>query len=162
MPPALYPGQGNTMKLKTLIAAAAITCAAWSACAGVEVRDAWVRFTVKGQQATGAFMTLTARQGTRLVDVSSPAAGVSQLHQMTLDHGVMRMNAVKGGLDLPAGQVVELKPGGYHVMLMDLKSTLVQGASVPLTLRFKDALGVASQLELQLPVAAVAPAKTAP
>ena len=150
------------MKLKTLIAAAAVTCAAWSACAGVYVRDAWVRFTVKGQQATGAFMTLTARDGTRLVDVSSPAAGVSQLHQMTLDHGVMRMNAVKGGLDLPDGQVVELKPGGYHVMLMDLKSPLVQGASVPLTLRFKDALGVASQLELKLPVAAVAPAKTAP
>ena len=152
------------MKFKTLmssvaLAAAAFTCAAHAA--AIEVDNAWVRATVKGQQATGAFMTLTAKEGARLVGASSPVAGVSQVHEMTMDAGVMKMGEVKGGLDLPAGKAVALKSGGYHLMLMDLKSTLVTGTSVPLTLVFKDAKGVESKVELTVPVTTVAPAGTA-
>jgi copper(I)-binding protein len=66
----------------------------------------------------------------------------------------MKMKAVAGGLDLPAGKTVELKPGGYHVMLMDLKAALPKDSTVPLTLVFKDAKGVESRLELKVPVAA--------
>ncbi len=69
----------------------------------------------------------------------------------------MKMRALKDRLDLPAGKAVELKPGGYHVMLMDLKAALPKDTSIPLTLVFKDAKGVESKLEIKLPVATVAP-----
>ncbi len=151
------------MKFKSLLTASALTLATLSACAQVEVQNAWARATVKGQMATGAFMTLTAKDGAKLVSGSSPAAGVTQVHEMKMEGGVMKMAEVKGGLELPAGKAVELKPGGYHIMLMDLKQPLAKDSSVPLTLVFKDAKGVESKLELKVPVAATAPGgKAAP
>lgn len=126
----------------------------------VEVQGAWVRASVPGQAGTGAFMQLTAPEGARLVGVSSPVAGVAEVHEMRLEGDVMRMRAVPG-LDLPAGKTVELKPGGYHVMLLDLKSALPKDSSVPLTLSFSDAKGQRSQLELKVPVKAAAPAGAA-
>ena len=122
--------------------------------ATVDVRDAYVRQSVAGQSGTGAFMKLTSPSGSRLVGISTPAAGVAEVHQMKMDGDTMRMRAVPGGLDLPAGQVVELKPGGYHVMLMDLKEALPKGATVPFTLHFEDAKGAKTALELKLPVGA--------
>ncbi|MEN9539646.1 MAG: hypothetical protein RLZZ126_1881 [Pseudomonadota bacterium] len=123
----------------------------------VHIQQAWTRATVPGQKATGAFMTLTAREPLRLVAVASPVAGVAEIHEMKLDNGVMRMREVAGGLALAAGQALELKPGGYHIMLMDLKVALPKDASVPVTLSFKDAKGAASTVELKLPVAASSP-----
>ncbi len=122
----------------------------------VEVREAWVRSTVPGQTATGAFMKLTAAQGTRLVGVASPVAEIAEVHEMKMVGDVMRMRAAPV-IELPAGQTVELKPGGYHVMLMDLKAPLKTPATVPLTLLFKDARGVESQVEVSLPVRTSAP-----
>lgn len=143
-------------------AALLLSGAAWAqntapAATPVSVEGAWARATVQGQKSSGAFMKLTAR-GTalRLVGVSTPVAGVAEIHEMKMDGDVMKMRALDG-LDLPAGQPVELKPGGYHVMLMDLKAPLAQGASVPLTLRFKDAKGADSQAVVQVPVATSAP-----
>jgi copper(I)-binding protein len=69
-------------------------------------------------------MSITAKDGARLVGASSPVAGVAEVHEMKMDGDVMKMRAVEGGLELPAGKTVELKPGGYHVMLMDLKAPL--------------------------------------
>jgi periplasmic copper chaperone A len=148
------------MKLKSFVTAMALAAAPLSAFAAgepVEVQNAWARATVKGQMATGAFMTLTAKEGTKLVGAASPAAGVVQVHEMKMDAGVMKMNEVKGGLELPAGIAVVLKPGGYHVMLMDLKAPLAKDSTVPLTLMFKNAKGVESKLELKVPVTATAP-----
>ena len=127
------------MKLKSLMTAAALACVALSALAheAIDVQNAWARATVKGQMATGAFMTLTAKDGAKLVGVTSPVAGVAQVHEMKMEGGVMKMNEVKGGLDLPAGKAVALKPGGYHVMLMDLKQPLKKGEAVPISLRFE-------------------------
>ncbi len=122
--------------------------------AAVDVRDAWVRPTVPGQSGTGAFMKLSAPSGARLVGVSTPAAGVAEVHEMKMEGDTMRMREVKGGLVLPVRQTVELKPSGYHVMLMDLKQPLAKGATVPLTLRFEDAKGAASTLAVQVPVGA--------
>jgi copper(I)-binding protein len=82
-------------------------------------------------------MQLSARADTRLVEVSSPIAGVVELHEMAMEQDVMRMRAVKAGLALPAGKPVELKPGGYHVMLMDLKGPVKAGDVVPVTLVFE-------------------------
>jgi len=70
----------------------------------------------------------------------------------------MTMRAVAGGLELPAGKAVELKPGGYHVMLMDLKLPLKKDTTIPVTLVFKDAKGVESKTELKLPVSQTPPA----
>ena len=142
--------------LVSRIAIAATLLVAGAAHAQVTVQDAWVRATVPQQKATGAFMRLTAAQDARLVSASSPVAGVTEVHEMKLVDNVMKMRPLPA-LDLPAGQAVELKPGGYHLMLMDLKAPLAKGASVPLTLVFRDAKGVQSQQQLQLPVATSAP-----
>ena len=123
----------------------------------VDVKDAWVRTSVQGQKATGAFMKITAKEGSTLVGVASPVAGVAEVHEMKMDGDVMRMRALPQGLPLPAGQPVALTPGGYHVMLMDLKATLPKDSTIPLTLTFKDAKGVESRVELKLPVATTAP-----
>ena len=123
----------------------------------VDIKNAWVRTTVPGQRATGAFMTLTSKEGTRLIGVSSAAAGVAEVHEMKMDGDVMKMRALSDGLELPAGQAVELKPGGYHLMLMDLKAALPKDSVLPLTLLFRDAKGVESKVELKLPVAANSP-----
>ncbi len=139
------------MKLQTLITALALSSTTLFA-QTVEVKDAWVRASVQGQMATGAFMKLIAKDGAQLVSVSSPVAGVAEVHEMKLEGDVMKMRAVPA-LDLPAGKTVELKPGGYHVMLMDLKTALKKDSTVPLTLVFKDAKGVQSTLVLKVPVA---------
>ena len=136
-------------------AAAAATAAAHAE-AHVTVEGAWARASVAGQKATGAFMRLTAPETMRLVRAQSPAAGVTEVHEMKMDGDVMKMRAVPA-LELPAGQAVELKPGGYHVMLMDLKAPLTKDSTVPVTLFFQNAQGVESQQELVLPVALKAP-----
>lgn len=124
--------------------------------AQVDVSQAWVRTTVPGQQSTGAYMALKAPTALTLVSVSTPAAGIVEVHEMKMDGDIMRMREVPQ-LVLPAGQTVELKPGGLHVMLMDLKQPFAKDAKVPFTLHFKDAKGVGSQLNVTLPVAAMAP-----
>ena len=115
---------------------AAILLIAMPALAQVTVKDAWVRATVPEQKSTGAFMQLTSPTATRLVEARSTAAKVVEIHEMAMDGNVMKMRAV-AGVDLPAGKAVELKPGGYHVMLVDVKSQIKDGDSVPITLVFE-------------------------
>lgn len=140
----------------TALLAALMAGSAMAQTAPVKVEGAWARASVPGQMGTGAFMKLTARDGAKLVGASSPAAGVTEVHEMKMEGDVMKMRAVPA-LDLPAGKAVELKPGGYHIMLLDLKAPLATNTTVPLTLTFKDAKGAESKLELKVPVAARAP-----
>jgi copper(I)-binding protein len=137
--------------LKTHAALAALTLCATAAMAQTTVNDAWVRGTVAQQKATGAFMQITSVRGGRLVSVVSPVAGIVEIHEMTMRGDVMKMHAVPG-IDLPAGQVVELKPGGYHVMMMDLKRPLKAGDQVPLTLVIEGKGGKRETLTLNAPV----------
>lgn len=152
--------QFKTLTLGALLAIGLLTTATAQT---VDVKNAWVRSSVQGQKATGAFMTLTAQDGAKLVGASSPAAGLVELHEMKMDGDIMRMREVAGGLELPAGKAVDLKPGGYHIMFLDLKAALPANSTVPLTLVFKDAKGVESKMDLKVPVAlsagAMAPAK---
>lgn len=120
----------------------------------VQVEGAWARATVAGQHASGAFMTLTAAEGARVVGVSSPVAGAAQIHEMVMQGDVMRMREIDG-LPLPPGQPVTLKPGGLHVMLLDLKAPLTAGTNVPLELRVVDRQGSETRLNLQVPVRAL-------
>jgi periplasmic copper chaperone A len=148
------------MKFSKHIIAAGLTavCAVSAFAQNVTVTDAWARATVQGQKATGAFMKITAKDNTKLVGVSSPVAGVAEIHEMKMEKDVMKMAALPNGLDLPAGKAVELKPGGYHVMLMDLKAPLAKDTTVPLTLILQDAKGVKSNVELKLLVGMQPPA----
>ncbi len=147
----------HTVALATALLAGAPAYLGAQTAAPVDVKNAWVRTTVPGQKATGAFMTLTAKDGARLVGASSPVAGVAEIHEMKMDGDVMKMRALPDGLDLPAGKTVELKSGGYHVMLLDLKAALPKDSRIALTLTFKDAKGAQSRIELKVPVATANP-----
>lgn len=131
----------------------ALTTAAWAQTT-VKVEEAWVRGTVATQKATGAFMRLTPSANARLVEAKSPVAGVVEIHEMAMENDVMRMRQVPG-LDLAAGRTLELKPGGYHVMLMDLKQPLKAGEQVPITLVFEDAAQKRFTQEVKAPVTAL-------
>lgn len=120
----------------------------------VQVEDPWVRGTVTGQPATGAFMRLTPSAHARLVAARSPVAGVVEIHEMAMDGDVMKMRQIPG-LDLAAGRTMDLKPGGHHVMLMSLKQPLKGGQSVPLTLIFEDERGKRFEQTLVAPVTAL-------
>jgi len=124
----------------------------------VEVKNAWARATVQGQKATGAFMQITAPAATTLVGISSPVAGVAEVHEMKMDGDVMRMRPLSKGLELPAGKAVQLKPGGYHLMLMDLKLPLQKDTTIPIKLTLQDSKGVQSTQDLRVPVLTAAPA----
>ncbi len=141
--------------LHTVLAALAFTPVA--ALAQTTVTDAWVRATVAQQKATGLFAQITSAQGGRLVAASSPMAGVVEIHEMKMEGDVMRMRAVPE-LALPAGRAVALKPGGYHVMLMDLKQALKAGDSVPVTLVVQGADMKRETIEIKAAVRAAAAA----
>jgi copper(I)-binding protein len=133
----------------------AVTANAWAqGAATVTIKDAWVRATVAQQKATGAFMQLTAKSDVKVVAASSPIAGVVEIHEMAMDKDVMKMRAVPA-LDLPAGKTVELKPGGYHMMLMDLKGPVKEGDLVSLSLVLEGKDGQRETLEVKAPVRAL-------
>ena len=123
----------------------------------LEVQGAWARATVPGQRATGAFMTLTAPEGATLVAVRTPVAGQASVHEMKTEDGVMKMRELAHGLELPAGKPVQLAPGSYHVMLMDLKLALRPNTSVPLTRVLKDGKGVTFEKEVRASVSMLPP-----
>lgn len=119
------------------IAALATLIGTGAACAAdLEVTSPWVRGTVAGQKATGAFMELRSAAGTAIVGASSNVAGITEIHEMKMDGGVMKMKAMPR-LELSAGKPLSLAPGGYHVMLMDLKQQLKKGDVVNITLQLE-------------------------
>ena len=100
----------------------------------VEARAAWVRGTVSGQTTAGAYMKLTSDRRASLLGAESPAAGRAEIHEMSMEGNVMRMRPVPR-LELPPGKTVELRPGGHHMMLVDLKRPLKKGDLVPIRLK---------------------------
>ena len=141
----------QTLTLSTLL----IALIGAPAIAQTTVKQPWVRGTVAQQKATGAFMQITSAAGARLVSVSTPAAAVVEIHEMKMDGSTMQMRALPAGLDLPAGKAVDLKPGGYHVMLMDLKAPLKAGDTVALTLVVEARDGQKETLHVTAPVKAL-------
>ena len=142
---------------RTFALAASIFFAIHVAAQTIAVTNAWARATVQGQKATGAFMTVTSKENAKLVAVSSPVAGIVEIHEMKMEKDVMKMSALPNGLDLPAGKAVELKPGGFHIMLMDLKLPLNKDVALPLTLTFQDSSGKKSQQVVQVTVSVQPP-----
>jgi copper(I)-binding protein len=133
-----------------------LACIVLAACsfatrAEVTVKDAWVRGTVPAQKTTGAFATLTSSEDAKLVAVKSPAATTVEVHESMMHGGMMHMQAVDS-IALPAGKPVELKPGGYHVMLIGLTRPLKTGGKVPLEFVIEDAKGKRSTVAAQAEV----------
>lgn len=140
--------------LNRLFVLSCLSAAASMAAAQTTVSELWVRGTVAQQKSTGAFMTLTSARGGKLLSAQSPVAGMVEIHEMAMDGNVMKMRAVPG-VDLPAGKAVEFKPGGYHVMLMDLKQQIKAGDTVPISLVVESKDGKKETIELKAPVKAL-------
>jgi len=127
--------------------------------ADLVITQAWSRATPGGAKIAGGFLTIE-NKGTapdRLVSGTSDIVGKVEIHEMAMNNGVMTMRPLDKGLAIEPGKTVKLAPGGYHLMLMDLKQPLKQGDKVPLTLEFEKAGKVALSLDVQ-GVGAQAPA----
>lgn len=108
----------------------------------------YARSTAPGQKVAGGFMKIENKGAAdQLVSASSPVAGEMQLHTMTMDGNVMKMREVKM-IEVPANGSVELKPGGLHLMFMDIKTPLKAGESVAVKLKFQKA----GEVEIKVPV----------
>lgn len=116
----------------------------------LEISSAWTRAMLPGQKAGGGYLNVTnhGEATDRLVSAASPVAGKVEIHNMEVVDDVMTMRPVEGGLELPAGETVELKPGGYHVMFIGVSEPFTEGKNVPVTLEFENA----GMVELSLPV----------
>ncbi|PQJ26435.1 hypothetical protein BSZ31_04815 [Limnobacter sp. SAORIC-690] len=118
---------------------------------GISVQNAWVRPTVGEQDATGAYLTITSQEPMSLVGVATPAAEIAEVHEMKMDGDIMRMRMAER-IEMKAGEPLELKPGGYHVMLMALTAPVEVGQEIELSLQFEKADGS----KIEMPVKAVA------
>jgi periplasmic copper chaperone A len=116
------------------------------------ITGAWARAMLPGQPAGGGYLTIAnkGQVADKLVSASSPSAGKVEIHTMEVVNDVMVMRPLEGGLDIPAGATVELKPGGLHVMFKAVKEPFKEGGSVPVALEFEKA----GKVEVMLPVQA--------
>lgn len=147
----------NTKTFAALALGLAAAASLAQPAAPVTAENAWARASVQGQKATGAFMSLTASEPLSLVGASSPVAGIAEVHEMKMEGDIMRMRPA-AAIDLAPGKPLQLRAGGYHLMLMELKAPLKPGTSVPVSLLFKTAKGEPRKLDLSVPVAVTAPA----
>lgn len=116
----------------------------------IEIEKPWARATPPGAAVGGGYLTIrnNGPAGDRLVGVSSPVSARVEMHEMKMDKDVMRMREVKG-VEVPAKGAVEFKPGGFHLMFMELKAPLKQGDKVPVTLRFEKTGEVKAELAVE-------------
>ena len=117
----------------------------------IKIENAYTRATAPGQQVAGGFLKIENKGATdQLISASSPVAGEVQLHEMAMDGNVMKMRQVKD-IAVPANGAVELKPGGLHLMFMNIKTPLAAGETVPVKLKFAKA----GEVEVKMPVNAM-------
>jgi copper(I)-binding protein len=115
------------------------------------ISQAWTRATPNGAKIGGGYLTIENKGSApdKLIGVSGDIAGKIEVHEMAMNNGVMKMRPLDKGLAIEPGKTVKLAPGGYHLMIMDLKSPLKQGDHVPLTLEFEKAGKVQVTLDVQ-------------
>jgi copper(I)-binding protein len=134
--------------LRWLLAATVVATGSAQAQTAPKVEAAWARPTVEGQKAGGGFLRITGGAAAdRLLSASAPVSPSVELHTMAMEGNVMRMRPVQG-IDVPAGSIVELKPGGLHLMFMGLSQPMKNGESFPLTLRFEKAGAVTTTVKV--------------
>jgi hypothetical protein len=115
------------------------------------ITQAWSRATPKGAKTGGGYLTIENKGSApdRLIGGSADVAGKVEVHEMATNNGVMTMRPLDQGLTIDPGKTVKLTPGGYHLMLFDLKSPLKQGDKVPVSLEFEKAGKVKVSLDVQ-------------
>lgn len=115
------------------------------------ISQAWSRATPGGAKIGGGYLTIENKGAAadRLIGGSTEIAGKAELHEMAVNNGVMKMRPLDKGLTIEPGKTVKLAPGGYHLMLLDLKRPLKQGEQVPVTLEFEKAGKVKLSLDVQ-------------
>ena len=115
------------------------------------ITQAWSRATPGGAKVGGGYLTIENRGTTpdRLIGGAADVAAKVQVHEMTMNNGVMTMRPLEAGVVIEPGKTIKLAPGGYHLMLFDLKSPLKQGEKLPVTLEFERAGKVSVVLDVQ-------------
>ncbi|MCB1493746.1 MAG: copper chaperone PCu(A)C [Rhodobiaceae bacterium] len=131
---------------RALVALVVVACAGFAAAPAlaadtIKIENAWTRATPPGAAAGGGFLTITntGPEDDTLVGGSAPGVGKTEIHMMEVKDGIMKMAPVPGGLTIPAGETVTLKPGSYHVMFMKLDKPFVEGEMLDATLTFAKA-----------------------
>ncbi len=153
-----------SIRLVSLVAAAALIAGPASAqnykVGSLEIDQPWTRATPPTAKAGGGFVTITNKGTTpdRLIAVRSAASDKVEIHEMKMDGSVMRMRELEKGVEIPPGATVTLKPGGYHIMFMELKAPFAKDAKVPVTLVFEKAGSIDVELLVQA-MGAQSPAK---
>ncbi len=137
------------------IVAAMLAMASMTAQAAVEVTDAWARATPPGQDVGAAYLNLKSDQTAKLISVKTSVADSVEIHEMTMVNDVMKMRMMET-LPLPKGKVVKLAPGGFHLMLFDLRQPLAEGETIELELLIKNAKGKPYTQTVRVPVKAEA------
>jgi periplasmic copper chaperone A len=152
------PKETTMMTIFRSLAGAAVLLASTFAAEAAEVKagdlvitQAWSRATPGGAKVAGGYLTIENKGSApdRLIGGSAAIAGKFEVHEMKMDEGVMTMRPLDKGLEIAPGKTVKLAPGGYHVMLMDLKGALKQGEKVPVTLQFEKAGTVQVTLDVE-------------
>lgn len=161
----LYPlnsAANRKIDMKTMFKGAMLATFALALCAApvraedvkagdLVISQAWSRATPGGAKVAGGYVTIENKGATadKLVGVSADIAGKAEIHEMAMDNGVMKMRPLDKGLTIDPGKTVKFAPGGYHLMLEELKGPLKQGDKVPLTLEFEKAGKVTVSLDVQ-------------
>lgn len=149
-----------SVAVATLLSTAAVQAAEVKA-GDLVISQSWSRATPGGAKVAGGFLTIENKGSSadRLVSGSADIAGKVEIHEMSINNGVMKMRPLDKGLAIEPGKTVTLMPGSYHIMLMDLKGPLKQGDKVPMTLQFEKAGKVQVTLDVE-GVGAKAPGDT--
>lgn len=137
--------------MKKLCVAVVVGISSMNVSADVSIKAPWVRATAPAQKVAGGYLQLSSTTHAKLLKMTSPMASSVELHASSMEGGVMKMRHLEH-LEIPAGKVIEFKPGGYHIMFIGLKKQLVEGDQVPLQLLFSDNLNQKHTLEISLPV----------
>ena len=142
-----------------LLSAVFIASILISACSkqdSIEIKNQWVRASNDGQDVSAAYMTIVSNEDTSLIAIDSDVADVIEIHSMSMENGVMKMRMLDT-LDLIADKPTKLSPGGFHLMLFDLKKPLTAGKEAHFTLHFKNKAGQEKTISITSPIKAEAP-----
>lgn len=142
--------------MKSIFACITFLSLSFSAQAGLEVTNAWVKSTAPGQPVAAAYMTLKASNDIKVIGASSSLAGSVEIHEMSMTNNVMKMRKLKD-LALQSGKLVSLSPGGYHLMLQDIKHQIKSGELVPMALLIQDENGNNYKLSFEVEAKDAAP-----
>lgn len=143
----------------SLLSAMFIASILISACSkqdSIEIKNQWVRASNDGQDVGAAYMTIVSNEDTSLIAIDSDVADAIEIHSMSMENGVMKMRMLDT-LDLVAGKPTELSPGGFHLMLFDLKKPLTAGNEAHFTLHFKNKAGQEKIVAVISPIKAETP-----